>query len=523
MADSPAHLAPIAILSFNRPDYLRQVLASLAAQQSAALDRRKIILFQDGWHNAYSNRGAARFEDIEACIAAFRAAIPHGEVMAAPNNLGVAENYRRAETHLFETLDSDCGFFLEDDLVLAPRYLATLDALRAATEGVDAVGYFACYGNLQASLADQLARPGLMRRLEHLWGFGLYRRHWRAMQPLLAEYYDLVVGRDYHPRARRTPEILARYRARGIPVAVSSQDDVKKAITYHLGRVALNTNLVSARYIGESGLHSNPQRYLASGYDRTVVPEVARVAFNLPDAEGLAAMRAREFDERRRRIAAKAAEAKPAKPEPQADPASKLGKPRMDPQELALFERVLAGGRRHYAEFGTGGSTLLASRAGFETLVGVESDPEWASKVREDPAIAPLVAAGRASILHADIGPVGAWGSPADRTKLERWPRYLATMWGEWDRRGLFPDLVLVDGRFRVACCLSVALLAAAARQAPLVLLHDVQDVRPAYRRVFDAFHLEEQAGTLCVLSPRQRVSPAANLAGLLGRLFEMT
>jgi hypothetical protein len=522
-----AEPAPIAILSFNRPDYLRQVLASLAAQQGAALEGRRIILFQDGWHNAYSNRGAARFEDIEACIAAFRDLIPGGEVMAASNNLGVAENYLRAEKHLFETLGAACGYFFEDDLVLAPRYLATLDALRAATEGMEEVGYFACYGNLQASLADQLARPRQIRRLEHLWGFGLFRRHWQAMQPLLADYYDLVLGRDYHPRARRTPEILARYRAKGIPVAVSSQDDVKKAITYHLGRVALNTNLVSARYIGETGLHSNPQRYAANRYAETVIPDVPRVEFDLPDAADLAAMRERELDERRRRIAAKTAEIAARKAPPTAPaapaPATKLGKPRMDPEEIALFERVLASGRRHYAEFGTGGSTLLASRAGFETLVGVDSDAEWARKVREDPAIAPLVTAGRASILHADIGPVGNWGSPVDRSTAERWPRYLATMWAEWDRRGLFPDLVLVDGRFRVACCLSVALLAAAARQAPLVLLHDVQDVRPAYRRVFDAFHLEEQAGTLCVLSPRQRVSPAANLAGMLGRLFEVT
>lgn len=527
----PEAPAPIAILSFNRPDYLRQVLVSLAAQQGAALGERRIILFQDGWHNAYSNRGAARFEDVEACIAAFRELIPGGEVMAAPNNIGVAENYRRAETHLFETLDAECGFFFEDDLVLAPRYLATLDALRAATAGMEEVGYFACYGNLQASLADQLAKPRQMRRLEHLWGFGLHRRHWRAMQPLLAEYDGLVVGRDYHPRARRTPEILARYRAKGIPVAASSQDDVKKAITYHLGRVALNTNLVSARYIGETGLHSNPQRYAANRYAETVIPDVPRVEFDLPDAAGLAAMRERELDERRRRIAAKAAEIAarkaPAAPAPAPAaapaPATRLRKPRMDPEEIALFERVLASGRRHYAEFGTGGSTLLASRAGFETLVGVESDPEWARKVREDPAIAPLVAAGRASILHADIGPVGEWGAPVGRAMAERWPRYLATMWAEWDRRALFPDLVLVDGRFRVACCLSVALLAAATRQAPLVLLHDVQDVRPAYRRVFDAFHLEEQAGTLCVLTPRQRVSPAANLAGMLGRLFEVT
>jgi hypothetical protein len=97
-------------------------------------------------------------------------------------------------------------------------------------------------------------------------------------------------------------------------------------------------------------------------------------------------------------------------------------------------------------------------------------------------------------------------------------------MWAEWDRRAAFPDLVLVDGRFRVASALSVALLAAAGRHPPpLVLLHDVVPERPAYARVFDAFHLEEQAGSLCVLSPRQRANPAASFALLLGRLFEVT
>ncbi len=523
--------APVAILSFDRPHYLRQVLAALARQEGAGLAARPVFLFQDGWHNAYSGRGAARFEDVEACIAAFRELVPHGEVMAAANNIGVAENYLRAETHLFETLGAECGFFFEDDLVPAPRYLATLEALRAATAEIAEVGYFACYGHLQASEAEQLARPRQMRRLEHLWGFGLFRRHWRALQPMMADYYELVRGRDYHPRTRRTPEILARYRAKGVLAAASSQDDVKKALTYHLGRVALNTTVASARYIGERGLHATPERYAAAGYGDTVIPDVAEVGFDLPDAAGLAAMREREMAERRRRIAAKAAVTSPrlaaASPPPATPaglPATRLGKPRMDPDELALFGRVLGSGRRHYAEFGTGGSTLMAVRAGFETVVGVESDPAWATKVREDPAIAPGAAAGRVSILHADIGPVGASGSPVGRTHLDRWPRYIATMWAEWDRRGGFPDLVLVDGRFRVACCLSVALLAATGRHPPpLVLLHDVVAERPAYARVFDAFHLEEQAGSLCVLSPRQRTAPSALLAGLLGRLFEVT
>jgi hypothetical protein len=197
----------------------------------------------------------------------------------------------------------------------------------------------------------------------------------------------------------------------------------------------------------------------------------------------------------------------------------------MSAAELALFRRVLGAGRRRYAEFGTGGSSLLAVREPFDIIVGVESDQEWARKVREEEEVAAAITAGRASILHADIGPTGAWGGPVDRDKPQKWPNYIATMWSEWERRQSFPDLVLVDGRFRVACALSVALLAAAqrgGREAPLVVLHDVSDRRPNYNRVFDFFHLEEQAETLVVLSPRQRVAPEAILAGMLGRIFEV-
>ena len=64
--------------------------------------------------------------------------------------------------------------------------------------------------------------------------------------------------------------------------------------------------------------------------------------------------------------------------EPPAAAAPKAGSlrpPRMSSVELALFERVLGAGRRRYAEFGTGGSTLLAVRAPFDMIVGVDSDP----------------------------------------------------------------------------------------------------------------------------------------------------
>lgn len=532
---------PIAVMSFDRPDYLRQVLLSLRQQQGAAIEDREVFLFQDNWRNPHSGRVCAEEAKIAACIETFREIFPRGHVWAAPANLGVAENFLRAETTFFREMDAECGYFFEDDLVLTPRYLATMDALREAAAPSGRVGYFACYGHLQASAEEQLKRATLLRRIGHLWGFGLFRSHWEAMQPVMAEYYELTLGRDY--KDRPSAEILRRYRGRGILAGVSSQDDVKKAVTYFLGRVGLNTQIVNGLYIGEQGLHSNAASFERGGYARTVVLPVDRVAFDFPDAAGLDALHAEELQARRRAIekeAEKAAQkeaekaaAKAARLAPKTAPAvaapaqaaPKLGPPRMSAAELALFQRVLGAGRRRYAEFGTGGSTLLAVRTPFDVVVGVESDPEWARKVREDEEVAAAIAAGRASILHADIGPTGAWGGPVDRDKPQKWPNYIATMWSEWERRQSFPDLVLVDGRFRVACALSVALLAAAQRgdrAAPLVVLHDVSDRRPNYNRVFDFFHLEEQAESLVVMAPRQRVAPEAILAGMLGRLFEV-
>ena len=601
---------PIAVMSFNRPDYLRQVLASLAAQEGAAIEEREVILFQDNWRNAHSGRVCAEAAEIEACIAVFREIFPAGRVMAAADNIGVAENFFRAETHMFREIGADCAYFFEDDLVLEPNYLATLDRLRDACAasgagaggGVGQVGYFACYGELKASEEDQRKKARALQRLGHLWGFGLFRRHWEEMQPVMADYYAMTLGRDY--RDRPGAEILRHYRARGIDVGVSSQDDVKKAVTYFLGRVALNTALVHARYIGAVGLHMNPAKFEASGFTRTVILGLQDATFDFPNAARIEALRQEEAVARAkalvreqeaakakaealaakkaarggegvsgcRRGAAREPFAEPARepvaeparepaaeraPEPAAEAARKpaeapardaapadagpageqdsaeapgaaikIGLPRMSREELALFRQVLGSGRRRYAEFGTGGSTLLAVRQGFEAVVGVESDPAWLASVLRDEEVAAEAAAGRCSLVHGNIGKVGNWGSPVDRDQVKPWPRYVAAMWEAWDRRGSFPDLVLVDGRFRVACCISVALMAAARGgqgPAPLVMIHDVSDRRPGYQRVFDFFHLEEQAGSLCVMSPRQRVSPERMLAGLLGHLFDVT
>jgi hypothetical protein len=206
--------------------------------------------------------------------------------------------------------------------------------------------------------------------------------------------------------------------------------------------------------------------------------------------------------------------------EKQALQAIHVGEPHLFGGERALMDRTFEGGCRRYLEFGLGGSTLLAIRGGAETVVAVDSDPNWVAAFRTHPEVAPKIEAGSASVQHADIGPVGAWGVPFDTRKLRSWPTYISSPWADWSRRGVLPDLVYVDGRFRVACCLSVIVAFGARMPAdggPRVLLHDVTTDRPHYGEVFRFFDTVESVNTLHLL----RTRPDACRVEALARLLE--
>ena len=138
-------------------------------------------------------------------------------------------------------------------------------------------------------------------------------------------------------------------------------------------------------------------------------------------------------------------------------PGFDLGNPHLFGGELEAMNRTMRDGHRRYQEFGIGGSTVLAIRSGLERVVAVDSDPDWVDAARRHPEIAAAIQAGRADIHHADIGPVAQWGHPSDPGHIWSWPAYIATAWDVWAQRNEMPDLIFVDGRFRVACCLSVA------------------------------------------------------------------
>lgn len=130
----------------------------------------------------------------------------------------------------------------------------------------------------------------------------------------------------------------------------------------------------------------------------------------------------------------------------------------LTPPKLTLPPREASAVREAYSaaqvilEYGSGGSTVLAGEVGTATVFSVESDADWAAKMeRWFEANPPL---GRVILHYADIGPTKEWGLPANNRNVRKWPGYPNSIWDRPDFE--HPDTVLIDGRFRLACFLTV-------------------------------------------------------------------
>jgi hypothetical protein len=124
-----------------------------------------------------------------------------------------------------------------------------------------------------------------------------------------------------------------------------------------------------------------------------------------------------------------------------------------------------------YVEFGSGGSTMLAVALGIPTI-SVESDRFYADTVRRA-----LGGTTSVRIVVPRMGLTYEWGMPVF-FKASKGIRYVTAPFG--DRRGDFPDLILVDGRYRVACALESARRAHRLGSTARLLVDDYEG-RPHY------------------------------------------
>jgi hypothetical protein len=124
--------------------------------------------------------------------------------------------------------------------------------------------------------------------------------------------------------------------------------------------------------------------------------------------------------------------------------------PTFDPEGLSFFKSAI-GNSKIYLEYGSGGSTILASQF-VAKLVSVESDEVFAKAVKD------ALPSSDADIefVCPYMGLTREWGFPVfgkpTARRVARWKRYPQAPWPVLGSEK--PDTILVDGRMRVACAL---------------------------------------------------------------------
>lgn len=182
----------------------------------------------------------------------------------------------------------------------------------------------------------------------------------------------------------------------------------------------------------------------------------------------------------------------------------------MTANELDILHAQINAATR-FLEFGAGASTVYA--ASVPTLAqidSVESSADFIDQsLKPQPAISEALSAGKLLFHVVDIGKTVLWGYPASICKRHQWPNYSLSIFSRRSEH----DLVLIDGRFRVACTLNCLL-----NTPPdcKIIIHDFWN-RPDYHGVLPFLQTKAKADTLGLFVKKEGIDHH-KIKGMIGK-----
>lgn len=195
-----------------------------------------------------------------------------------------------------------------------------------------------------------------------------------------------------------------------------------------------------------------------------------------------------------------------------ARPATTEPKLTMPPEEADLVREVF-GTSRVILEYGSGGTTLIAAEGAGRTVFSVESDKEWLAGMQDWFKAHPPAA--ELHFIHGDVGKTRPWGYPVNASHFRRWPAYPNGVWDRPDFRQ--PDVVLIDGRFRLACFLTALFRST----APVTVLWDDYAERPSYHKVEDLVQPVARIGRMARFDLQPMTIPPERMSWVLSSYLQ--
>ena len=129
-----------------------------------------------------------------------------------------------------------------------------------------------------------------------------------------------------------------------------------------------------------------------------------------------------------------------------------------------VFKKLVSQARVYF-EYGCGQSTIWVSHNTQAKIYSVDTSKEWLQNTKEKQG-----ADNQANLQWIDCGTIGERGRPINYNQRDNFKSYILGPFGITTES---PDLILVDGRFRVACFLSSL---SKAKQGTSIIFDDYKD-----------------------------------------------
>ncbi|WP_179258665.1 hypothetical protein [Burkholderia aenigmatica] len=183
----------ISIICCDRYDYFKATFDAVLSGENSA---RPIFVFQDFPKKV---GGVEKYNSISNYISDIRARQPDLEIIhiRSSSNLGIAVQWHRAMNYPLDYFGYDAVYVFEDDLVVQPHYVATMDVLLNKFRHDGRVGTFSCFNAAYRGSEKEISG---FSRMGHDWGFGITKDVWLEVRPYFEEYIELLQNRAYSDR-----------------------------------------------------------------------------------------------------------------------------------------------------------------------------------------------------------------------------------------------------------------------------------------------------------------------------------
>jgi len=112
-----------------------------------------------------------------------------------------------------------------------------------------------------------------------------------------------------------------------------------------------------------------------------------------------------------------------------------------------LFKELIKHTQTYY-EYGCGKSTEFVYKYSNASIFSVDTSNDWVRKIK---SLEGIEESNRLNLSWVDVGEITDWGTPTSFKMKHNFIKYAELLW----LNNKIPDLILIDGRFRVLCFLT--------------------------------------------------------------------